>query len=207
MLDLRTYDGELQDKYQGEDFDYSLQDGQAQNLIERFLQWFFQTLRDNFGIDISPEAIQLFEYFIYILMGGLVIYLLVRFLIGENISGLFKKNPPGIVDISLSEEQLEQIDLDALLKTALSNKDYRLAIRYQYLRSLKVLSRHSIIDWHFEKTNWDYIREINAPALKLIFKEVSYLYDYIWYGEQAVNEEIYRAAQARFEALHNQIPR
>lgn len=205
-IDLRSFDEELNQKYQGEEFNYDLNDGAAQNLIERFLSWFFQTLRDNFGIDISPVAIQILEYIIYILMGGLVIYLLVRFLIGENVSSIFKKSNAGIVDVNLSEEHIEHIDLDALLHNAIAEKDFRLAIRYQYLKTLKVLSQKSIIDWNYEKTNRDYLGEINAPALQKLFKEVSYLYDYIWYGEQYINEETYGIAESRFQVLEKQIP-
>ena len=206
-INQRTFDGQLSEKYQGEEFNYDIKDGDAQNLIERFLQWFFQTLRDNFGINIAPEVMQIIEYFIYILMGSLVIYLLVRFLIGEKVSSIFKKNSPGIIDLNLSEDHIENVDLDELLNKALGQKDFRLAIRYQYLKALKTLSQKSIIDWHFEKTNWDYLKEISTPSIQSLFKEVSYLYDYIWYGEQLIDEEIYGAAEARFRALDNQIPK
>ncbi|MCW5517519.1 DUF4129 domain-containing protein [Muriicola sp. Z0-33] len=205
-IDLRTFDEQLSQKYQGEEFNYDVRDGEAQNLIERFLQWFFQTLSENFGIDISPEAMKILEYIIYILMGGLVIYLLMRFLVGEHVSSIFKKGPSDIIDINLSEEHIEHLDLNALLSNAVKAKDFRLAIRYQYLRTLKTLSQKSIIDWHYEKTNSDYLREINTPAIKTLFKEVSYLYDYIWYGEQPIDEKIYGLAENRFELLANQIP-
>lgn len=205
-IDLRTFDEQLSQKYQGEEFNYDVRDGEAQNLIERFLQWFFQTLSENFGIDISPEAMKILEYIIYILMGGLVIYLLLRFLVGERVSSIFKKGPSDIIDINLSEEHIEHLDLNALLSNAIKAKDFRLAIRYQFLRTLKMLSQKSIIDWHYEKTNSDYLREINSPAIKTLFKEVSYLYDYIWYGEQPIDEKIYGLAENRFRLLANQIP-
>lgn len=205
-IDLRTFDEQLSQKYQGEEFNYDVRDGEAQNLIERFLQWFFQTLSENFGIDISPEAMKILEYIIYILMGGLVIYLLLRFLVGEHVSSIFKKGPSDIIDINLSEEHIEHLDLNALLSNAIKEKDFRLAIRYQFLRTLKMLSQKSIIDWHYEKTNSDYLREINSPAIKTMFKEVSYLYDYIWYGEQPIDEKIYGLAENRFQLLANQIP-
>ena len=206
-LNLRNFEQELSEKYAGEEFVYDIKDGAAQNLIERFLQWFFQTLRENFGIDISPEVIQIMEYFIYILMGGLVIYLLVRFFIGERLSSIFTKNATGIIDINLSEDHIEQVDLNRLLKNALKENDFRLAVRYQYLISLKSLSQNGIIDWHFEKTNWDYLKEISTPAMQKLFKEVSYIYDYIWYGEQPVDAEKYKAAEIKFRALENLIPR
>jgi len=205
-INRKTFDEQLSKKYQDDAFHYEVKDGEAQNLIERFLQWFFQTLRDNFGIDISPQSMKIIEYIIYLIMGGLVIYLLVRFLLGEKMSAIFKKNPPGIIDINFSENHIEKVNLDALLNNALGQNDFRLAIRYQYLRTLKTLSQKSIIDWHFEKTNWDYLKEISTPSIHNLFQEVSYLYEYIWYGEQHIDENIYGAAEARFQALENQIP-
>ncbi|MBT8184818.1 MAG: DUF4129 domain-containing protein [Eudoraea sp.] len=206
-IDQKSFDAPLHEKYQGEDFNYDIKEGEAQNLIERFLQWFFQTLRDNFGIDISPEVLGILEIFIYVLMGGLVIYLVVRFLLGENVSAIFKKTPSQLADINLSEDHIEHVDLDTLLAAAIGQKDFRLAIRYQYLKVLKSLSQRSIIDWHYEKTNRDYLKEIRTPAIQSLFKDVSYLYDYIWYGEQYINEEVYVAAESRFEAIKNQISR
>ena len=205
VLDTRSFEKNLNEKYSGDEFNYDVTDGEAQNLLKRFLNWFFGTLQDTFGISIPPEAMQIMEYFIYLLMGGLVIYLLVRFFIGENLSTMFTKQAKSIVDINLSEEHIENVNLDALVKNALVKKDYRLAIRYQYLRALKMLSNQNIIDWHYEKTNWDYQKEISSPQMNSIFKEVSLLYDYIWYGEQEIDEFKYRAADARFDALKNMI--
>jgi len=206
ILEKRSFEDNLADKYTGEEFNYNIKDGEAQNLLERFLNWFFQMLRDTFGINLPPGLMQVMEYIVYILMGALVIFLLVRFFSGENLSSIFTRKATSIIDINLSEEHIENVDLEALIKQALKQKDYRLAVRYHYLKALKTLSQKEIIDWHFEKTNWDYQREISIPLIKSIFKEVSYLYDYIWYGEQPIDEIKYEAVETRFSALEKQIP-
>ncbi|WP_411031756.1 hypothetical protein [Spongiimicrobium sp. 3-5] len=203
VLEQRLLNEDLQQKYSGEEFNYDIKDGEAQNLIVRFLNWFFGTLQEKFGINIDPRIFTVLEYLIYALMGALAIYLLVKFLIGENLSSVFTKKSTSLTDINLSEEHIENVDLDALIKDALKQKDFRLAIRYQFLRILKTLSQKSLIDWHFEKTNLDYQNEISAPQIKDHFKEVSYLYDYIWYGEQYIDENGYKAAKHKFVALRN----
>ncbi|MBM1107894.1 DUF4129 domain-containing protein [Aurantibacter crassamenti] len=204
----RGFESNLQDKYIGSEFDYTSQEGKAQNLIARFLQWLFNWIDESFGINIPPYALEIVEYIIYILMGCLVIYLLVRFLLGENFSSLFTKKATSIIDINLSEDHIENVDLDTLIKTAIDNKDYRLAVRYQYLRILKSLSEKDIIDWHYEKTNSDYQNEIESQnsskegvQLKTGFKKVSYLYDYIWYGEQEIDANKYETIETRFSSL------
>ena len=206
VIQQRGYSEDLQKKYAGEDFDYGSAEGATQNIIDRFLNWLGDQLGDLFGVDIPPGTLKVIEYIIYALMCALVIYLLVKFFAGEHMGSIFSKKASPLIDINLAEEHIESIDLDALIKEALAQNNYRLAVRYLYLGVLKNLSLHQIIEWRFEKTNSDYEREIKNNTLKPLFHEVSYLYDYIWYGEQRIDQTIFNAAAARFEKLKNSIP-
>jgi len=206
VLETKSFDQDLSEKYNGEEFDYSSPEGEAQNLITRFLLWLNSLLKDTFGFDIDPALFKVLEIIIYIAMGILAIYLLARFFAGENLSSLFSKKATSLIDINLSEEHIENIDIDAKIIEAINQKDYRLAVRYHYLRALKQLSLNNIINWEYEKTNSDYQEEIKVTQLKPLFKEVSYLYDYIWYGEQNIDENGFKAAETRFTALKNNIP-
>ena len=202
-LVLRTLDENLIQKYQGKEFNYDIKDGDSQNLLARFLNWVMNGLRDVFGIDIPPGITKLLEYLIYGLMGALAIYLLIKFLTGENASAIFRKKEAAIINLNLAEEHIESLDLDVMITDAVQQKNYRLAIRYQYLKVLKTLSQQQVIEWHYEKTNQDYEKEIEAPKIRLLFKDVSYLYDHIWYGEQEIDDQKYRAAQMTFTNLNN----
>ncbi|CAN0416442.1 unnamed protein product [Scytosiphon promiscuus] len=160
-------------------------------------------LRNVFGIDIPPGITKILEYLIYGLMAALAIYLLIRFLTGENASAIFRKKEAATINLNLAEEHIENLDLDALINDTIQQKNYRLAIRYQYLKVLKTLSQHQIIEWHYEKTNQDYEKEIEAPKIRLLFKDVSYLYDHIWYGEQEIDDLKYQAAEIKFVNINN----
>jgi len=201
----RSIEEDLTKKYTGEDFNYDIKTGESQNLLSRFFKWIGRGLNNIFGINLSPEALKLLEYFVYFLMGGLVIYLLIRVLVNEKFNSIFTKKAKTIFDIDLAEQHIESLDLDTLLNAALEDKNYRLAIRYHFLRTLKRLSQKDIIEWHFDKTNSDYQNEIQQQQLKLGFKEIAYLYDYIWYGEQPIDESKYDTAKARFVAINNLI--
>jgi hypothetical protein len=202
-LALRTFDENLIQKYQGKEFNYDIKDGESQNLLARFLNWTMNRLRDVFGIDLPPGLTQILEYIIYGLMAALAIYLLIRFLTGENASAIFRKKEAATINLHLTEHHIESLDLDSLISDALQQKNYRLAIRFQYLKVLKTLSQHQIIEWHYEKTNQDYETEIKVPKIRLLFKDVSYLYDHIWYGEQEIDDQKYHAAQMKFVNLNN----
>lgn len=207
VLTERQIGEDLGKKYTGEDFDYDVKTGESTNLLSRFVRWFLNAISSTFGFDISPNTLLILEYIIYALMGVLVIYLLVRMFVNEKFSAIFSKKARSIIDLDLSEQHIESIDLDSLMEEALKNGDYRLAVRYQFLKILKLLSQKNIIDWHFEKTNVDYEREITETQLQLEFKKASYLYENIWYGEQPIDASAYAKTDLRFKAVENSIPR
>ena len=192
-------------KYTGDEFNYTFKTGESQNLLARFINWVGQGLSNIFGINISPQVLQIIEYLIYFLLVILAIYLIVKVLINENFNSLFQKKAKTINDINLTEEHIEGIDINKLLNTAIENKDYRLAIRYQFLLTLQKLSKNDIIEWHFDKTNSDYLSEIEQPEIQKGFKQIAYLYDYIWYGEQAIDNIKYTKSVLDFESINKQI--
>lgn len=206
VLVQRNFNEDLSKKYVGDEFNYETKTGESQNLLARFINWIGQGLNRIFGIDISPQILQLLEYLIYILMALLAIYLLVKMFTNETFNSIFTKKAKIFNDINLVEEHIETIDFHQLLHTALHNKDYRLAIRYQFLLTLQQLSNKNLIQWHFDKTNSDYLKEIQQP-LQLGFKKAIYLYEYIWYGNQPIDRLTYEKSILDFEFVNQQIPK
>ena len=202
----RDFNEDLSKKYTGDDFNYEIKTGESQNLLARFLRWLLNSIGETFGFDISPQTLLILEYIIYALMGLLVIYLLVRVFTNEKFNAIFSKKAKSIVDIDLAEQHIESVDLDALMAEALNTKNYRLAVRYQFLKILKILSQKGIIEWHFDKTNMDYQREIDQMDLQKEFKKASYLYENIWYGEQPIDEKGYARTSSHFIHLKSTIP-
>lgn len=206
-LTEREIQEDLSKKYTGDDFNYEVKTGESANLLARFIRWLLNSLGETFGLDISPQTLLILEYIIYGLMGALVIFLLIRVFVNEKFNAIFTKKAKSIVDIDLSEQHIESLDLNALMNDALKNKDYRLAVRFQFLKILKLLSQKNLIEWHFEKTNVDYEREIKHGNLLVAFKNASYLYENIWYGEQPIDEAGYAKTSSRFTTLNNLIQR
>ncbi|MEX0313027.1 MAG: hypothetical protein AB3N18_02540 [Allomuricauda sp.] len=205
MLHERSLDEDLSKKYSGEEFNYDVKTGESQNLLARFIRWLLEGIGNAVGIDLSPDTLIILEYLIYGLMGLLVIFILIRIFTNERFNAIFTKKAKPILDIDFAEQHIESVNLDALMDAALKKKNYRLAVRYQFLKILKLLSQKEIIDWHFEKTNSDYEKEITETGLQSEFKKASYLYEYIWYGEQEIDESGYTKTSFRFAALNNLI--
>ena len=103
------------------------------------------------------------------------------------------------------EENIHTIDFKEIIQQSKSNKEYRLTIRYYYLWLLKSLSDKEIIEWDIEKTNSDYLYEIKNSAIKSQFEYVSYLYNYIWYGEFELDEVTFIKAKKAFDNLINSL--
>lgn len=195
----------LSEKYSGSDFDYDSMEGEAENYLGRAITWFFKKLGEIFGIHISPEMFQIIKVFVYILLIVFAFYILVKLLVGDNASSFFSRQSKMVSPLNIQEEHIENVDLDSYIKNALKEENYRLAIRYMYLKSLKLLSLNNIIEWHFEKTNNDYYSEIESESLKKNFKKASYLYDNIWYGEYALDKAGFENAKKDFERLNQNL--
>lgn len=191
--------------YSGKEYDYDAMEGEAENFIGRAINWFFNKMGEIFGFELTPELFEIIKFIVYAILIVFAIYILVKFLVGNNASSFFTQKSKMVSPLNIQEEHIENIDLDSYIKDALKEENYRLAIRYMYLKALKQLSIFNIIDWHFEKTNTDYLKEIENEQLKSSFKKVSYIYDNIWYGEFALNKDEFLNANKEFERLNNNL--
>jgi len=84
-------------------------------------------------------------------------------------------------------EDIQEIDATAYYKQAIKNGDYRLALRMQFIKSLQLLSKKEIIHWKNDKTNRIYIREIENRNIRNDFRQISLVYEKIWYGNLAID--------------------
>lgn len=197
----QSFSEDLASKYTDADFNYDVVEGETQNFLARAVSWFFNKIENLFGVKLSPDAYKFIEFLIYLLLAILVGYFILKMLLGRDVSTFFNRKSAAIAPLTSKEEHIESINLDAYISDALAQKNYRLAIRYMYLKSLKELSLVNIISWHFDKTNTDYYNEIENPEVKNSFEKVSYLYDYIWYGEFSLDETGFTNAQKDFDRL------
>ena len=106
---------------------------------------------------------------------------------------------------TISADTIEHADIDALIKQAEDKGDFRLAIRYNYLLLLKNLTLKKFITFEEDKTDSDYILELDNQPFKNSFQYTSYLYNYIWYGEFSINQLQYSKAKSNFINLTNEL--
>lgn len=192
----------IKDRYNGNDFNYNINDSGGVNLIQDIFRKFFRWLGDLFGIDIDFIDYQTMEYIVYGLLALGSIYLLLKFFLQSPMSTVFKTEEQTIENFKYVEENITEVNFDALIKKALKDSNYRLATRYLYLASLKKLTNKNVIEWHYDKTNTDYLNEIQDDTIKGYFKRISYIYDYVWYGEFSIDQIAFNKNQEDFNKLN-----
>lgn len=107
------------------------------------------------------------------------------------------------VEITLDnlDDYLHETDLDRFLREALAQGNYALAVRLYYLQIIKNLSEQNAIKWSREKTNRDYLREMRGHRLAEPFREVTRIYERVWYGNQTLTAGEYAALEPRLKGI------
>lgn len=96
------------------------------------------------------------------------------------------------------EENIHEMNFDDLIQEAVSRQDYRRGVRLTFLYALKILSDNHQIRWEHGKTNHDYLAELKAGETKTGFRDLSFYFDYAWYGNFTITKELYTKVQHTF---------
>ncbi len=200
-VSIHPFTNDLAQKYSGDAFEYDHTEEEAQNFLARAINWILDGMRDTFGVNISPEATEITRTIIYSILILLAIYLCLRVFMGREVASFFTKPSKNVAPITINEEQIDTVDFDTLIQNALAQKQYHVAIRYLYLKTLRELSANHHIEYHVDKTNANYIHEITDATLRQNFTRVSYIYEHACYGEFEVNDTQYTQLKPSFDHL------
>ncbi len=96
-------------------------------------------------------------------------------------------------------------DFDKLIFQSKTNKNYRLAIRYLYLKTLHVLAASNLIAISSEKTNYQYIKEMSTHAGYKKFAALTSNYEYVWYGKFDVDQNLFERIENDFKKYFQSI--
>ncbi|MEZ0181759.1 MULTISPECIES: DUF4129 domain-containing protein [Flavobacterium] len=201
-VEAKTFSKNFKKKYTDQDFIYE-QKAPEKSYWDRFKDWLASILRNIFSFSTTEASLKftvLFLRIIAILVIVLVIYLIVKAIINKEGQWIFGKNSQKrTVHYSDIEKNIHLLDFEKLIKESLASGEKRTAVRYYYLWLLKTMAEHNYIEWDIEKTNSDYLYELQKPAHKEEFTYLSYLYNYIWYGEFEINDTTFNKAENRFK--------
>ena len=89
------------------------------------------------------------------------------------------------------ESRIHETDLEKHLRDALARGEYNLAVRIHYLQIIRALSEKKYIRWSKETTNREYLRELRNTKMEEPVRNITGVYERIWYGNRLTDQEDY----------------
>ena len=135
----------------------------------------------------------------FIIIGGFV-FALISYL-GSTNTGLFRRSVKSIADESQLEEteNIFEINYKERIDRAVRAGNFQLAVRLHFLQMLKTLSGRNMIQYKQDRTNFDYLVQLRSTSCYNDFFRLTRNYEYAWFGNFAVNEEMYHVIKNDFE--------
>lgn len=185
-------------KYQEDSrFQYKEEKPEIPTWFARILMWLGEMISKLIGgVTTSGSASIIVGIAIIIL-----IIVIIMKLAGVKFKALLGKKKLDTPEVEIYNENVHEMSFDTLINEALAKKDYRLAVRFLYLRNLKMLTDKGVIKWSSNKTNYSYQYEIRDSAVRSKFLETTFIFDYVWYGEFELDGTKYLQAQELMESL------
>ncbi|MBC7936658.1 MAG: hypothetical protein H7Y86_15010 [Rhizobacter sp.] len=127
---------------------------------------------------------------------GIIIYQLLKS------KGIFQASSASKVSATPQEEDelLLQNDFDQLVQQAYKLGDYRMAVRYLFLKTLQQLRDKNQINYEPDKTNSRYVYELPANW-RNEFSRLIFQYEYVWYGHFDIDIKQYELVQNGFHTF------
>lgn len=206
IVDKKQFDDDFKERYDSSKYDYEGKDIVGTSTSSN---GDYSTDYENEDVttreDNNKKTQSTFDGLSWVFVIALIaaVLFLIYILLNEGSGNWFHKNR----NTSLKDHQTFNVetadpnDFKQLISKAESNNDYRLAIRYYYLLVLKSLSLKNIIEIEDDKTNVDYLNEIQNSTLNSAFSKILYVYNYTWYGEFSINAQQYNIAKNNFQSL------
>lgn len=200
----KNFKDNIRSRYQGNEFDYSTSKPRESfwdKLMRKVLK-VIQNIFGDTGLESSAKITVVIIRLFAIILVGFLLYFIVKFIIGRNGNFIFgKRNKKVIINDEELHENIHEINFPESISAFERSKDYRSAIRYHFLYLLKKLSDKKLIIWNPEKTNKDYTAELKALKVKNEFYNLSYIFDYVWYGEFNIEEESYLKFKEQYQSF------
>ena len=149
------------------------------------------------------NVFSIMEIVLWTLLIGALLFVIYRIFLSDR--GLFA-SPLRNKSLQVEEEQLtDDVYLDQQLQLAIKEGNYRLGIRYLYLQSINKLAEKGWLHLSPDKTNYQYVRELAKPQLKNAFARITLHYEYAWYGDFVIGQNIFEPIKKEFEQFHQTI--
>lgn len=156
------------------------------SLTEWLIARYFELLAKLFG----SEAAEMITKPLLVLLGAAVVAVIVWFVYKQR-PELFTRKKKSSIEFSSMEETIYGVDFDREIASATAMGNWRDAVRYVYLKTLRCLSDYHHIDWQPSKTPSQYVYEEHLPA----FRQLTTHFLRVRYGNFEATEALYEEMQ------------
>lgn len=154
--------------------------------------------------DSSISGVNL-KYIFYFLAIGILIFVLIKIIPNKWNRNLDIDNKLKFEIDNLDHESIKQAELSTPLNSALNEGNYKEAYRIKYLQVLQLLIQNNLIYYSKEKTNYDYLIQLQSKTIHEPFKKLTFNFDGIWYGDIPINETLYHSLIPYFNEFESQL--
>ncbi|WP_183564484.1 DUF4129 domain-containing protein [Mucilaginibacter sp. SP1R1] len=170
---------------------------------DRFWAYFWNKLFAN--ITDSPVVGGIIKYTFLVVAVVLLVYFIFKLMGMDALKLLQGESRKTGLSYTESLENIHEINFDSEIEKAISQHNYRLAVRMLYLKCLKQLSDQELIHWQVNKTNSAYIRELHDPSQRQAFLLLTHQFEYAWYGGFAVDGNAFQNINQLFQNFKKQL--
>ncbi len=188
-------------EYTGKDFNYSEKSALPKSIWDRMWDWFWQQIDDMLS---TPKGRTRF-WTVVIVLGAIILGYFIWKLTGMNRARFFSRDSGKQLNYTMGDDDIHQINFTEEINKAVSSGNFRMAIRLNYLYTLKLLADKKYINWKIDKTNAVYVQELSTTNLNASFADITHLFDYVWYGDAIVDADAYHHAALTFNQFQQKI--
>lgn len=164
--------------------------------------WIKEEEKDNRGSGFDFGSLgPVISFIMYCLLAAAILFVVYRLIVSNN---LFYSKSPKLIKVSEDvDTELTEEDIDKKIEQAVSTRNYRLATRFLFIKSLKKLDARGLIRFHPQATNYDYLNQVSGHSVAADFGFVTRVYEFVWYGEFDINEEQFQSTRIVFDKIFN----
>ncbi|MBI5371782.1 MAG: DUF4129 domain-containing protein [Sphingobacteriales bacterium] len=131
----------------------------------------------------------------------------ILFYLANSNLGLFRRNKKIATAAGLPGDEMPEdifaINYQQEIDKAAARGDFRMAVRLQFLRLLKLMTERNIIRYQQDRTNLDYLVQLRDTGYYSDFFRITRHFEYSWYGHFEVTAEAYGLIRKDIEQFEN----
>lgn len=107
------------------------------------------------------------------------------------------------ITVTEMEEDIWKLNYREILPKAVTEHNYRLAVRILFLQTLTLMDKKGLIRFQPDFTNYDYLLQLRTSGSYQQFALVTRHYERVWYGKFELTEEAYAKISNDFITLQS----